>query len=93
MAKGRGTIPSDVQRLLRERLEDHAAKAWKGRCARIEVSFRGKFAVVDAYLLEEETGAVEEVPTHLCRLEYVGRPDLWGFAFYKYSEESYERSL
>ncbi len=90
--KGRGTIPEDLQKSLRERLEAHASKAWKGRYDRLEVSFRGRFAWVDAYLLDEETGEGEEVATHLCRLEYVGRPDRWGFAFYKYSEERYERS-
>lgn len=30
---------------------------------------------------------------HLCRLEYLGRADEWGFAFYKYSDEKYERSV
>jgi hypothetical protein len=94
MAKGRaaGIIPEVVQGQLRKRLAIHAAQTWKERCARVEVSFRGRFAVVDAYLRDEETGKEEEVSTHLCRLEYVGRPDLWGFAFYKYSEERYERS-
>ncbi len=56
------------------------------------MSSRGKFAFVDAYVLDEETGKREVVPVHLCRLEYVGDPNLWGFAFYKYSEERYERS-
>lgn len=93
MAKGRGSIPPAVQAALKERLAAHAAKKWKKTCARVEVSFRGKFAQVDVYPYDEETGKAEEVPTHLCRLEYMGLPDLWGFAFYKYSEERYERSF
>ena len=92
MPRAKGGIPEGLQRTLRERLAAHAAKAWKGRCARVEVTFRGRFAVVDAYVIDEETGKPEEVPTHLCRLEYGGDPDQWGFAFYKYSDERYERS-
>lgn len=91
MAKG--TVPPTVQAELTKRLAAHAAKKWKETCARVEVRFRGRFAQVDIYRYDEATRKVEEMPTHLCRLEYEGHPDRWGFAFYKYSEERYERSF
>lgn len=93
MPPAKGGIPERVQKALKERLAAHAAKRWKETCARVEVIFRGRFAMVDAYVLDGETGQPEKVPTHLCRLEYVGDPDRWGFAFYKYSDERYERSF
>ena len=93
MRRSREGIPQALQRELTERLRKHATCRWKERCARVEVRIRGRFALVDAYLYDEEAeGKEEAVPTHLCRLEYAGRPDLWGFAFYKYSTERYERS-
>jgi hypothetical protein len=93
MGKPKNGIPPGLQGELTARLRVHAARAWKETCARVEVRFRGRFAQVDAYLYDEEDDGREETePTHLCRLEYVGRPDRWGFAFYKYSTERYERS-
>jgi hypothetical protein len=89
-----GGIPPKLRQELTERLQFHARKQWKERCARVEVRFRGRYAQVDAYCYDEESpGKEESVPTHLCRLEYAGRPDVWGFAFYKYSTERYERSF
>ncbi|MGC2034986.1 MAG: hypothetical protein WA761_06035 [Thermoplasmata archaeon] len=59
----------------------------------MEVRFRGRYAQVDTYEYDEESpGKEENVGTHLCRLEYGGRPDVWGFAFSKYSTERYERA-
>jgi len=86
-------IPPQLQRELTERLQAHARTHWKERCARVTVRFRGRYAHVDAYCyIEEAPGNEERVPTHLCRLEYAGRPDVWGFAFYRYSTELYKRS-
>jgi hypothetical protein len=93
MARTSEGIPPQLQRKLTERLQAHARTRWKERCARVAVRFRGRYAQVDAYCYDpEDPGKEESLPTHLCRLEYVGRPDLWGFAFYKYSTERYERS-
>jgi hypothetical protein len=66
------------------------------------VRFRGAFAYIDAirastwHALGEAPGTGDETTgtaTHLCRLGYVGRPDRWAFAFYKYSDEKYEPSF
>jgi hypothetical protein len=101
-AAARPGIPPVVQADLIERLERHAAEQWAGRCRAVEVRFRGAFAYVDAISAEtsdrwggsrghgEET---EDSTTHLCRLGYIGRADLWAFAFYKYSDAKYEPSF
>jgi hypothetical protein len=67
----------------------------------VVVRFHGAFAYVDAFPLEpqfmfgvtpEERAQIEATPTHLCRLGYLGRADVWVFAFFKYSDEKYEPS-
>lgn len=74
---------------------------WKDRYREVVVRFRGAFAYVDAFPLHrqfmpgtspEERARIEAMPTHLCRLGYLGRPDQWAFAFYKYSDNKYEPS-
>lgn len=86
-------IPPKLRRELTERFQTHAQKRWRERCARVAVRFHGRYAHVGAYCYDEEPpGKVESLPTHLCQLEYVGRPDMWGFASYKYSTERYKRS-
>ena len=93
MTRSREGIPQALPRELTERFRKHAARRWKERCARVEVRIRGRFAQVDAYLDDEGAkGKEEAVPTHLCRLEYAGRPDLWRFTFDEYGTERYERS-
>lgn len=95
-------IPLNVQEALRRRLRQHAENAWKHRCREVVVRFRGAFAYVDAFPLHnqvmpgttpEERARIEATPTHLCRLGYLGRADLWAFAFFKYSDEKYEPSF
>lgn len=41
----------------------------------------------------EERTQIEGTPIHLCRLGYLGSPDRWEFAFFKYSDEKYKPSL
>ena len=96
------TIPQGAQASLRAQLERHAHAHWKDRCRGIVVRFRGAFAYVDAFPLDrqsmpgttpEERAQIEATPTHLCRLGYLGNPDRWEFAFFKYSDETYEPSF
>lgn len=98
----RRTIPQAAQAALRARLERHVQAHWKDRCRQVVVRFRGTFAYVDAFPLHhqlmpgttpEEQAQIEAAPTHLCRLGYLGRADLWAFAFFKYSDEKYEPSF
>lgn len=97
-----GPIPRHVQEALRSRLENHARTKWKGRCRGIVVRFRGAFAYIDAFAVNdwyipgttpEEKARIDATPTHLCRLSYLGTPDVWEYAFYKYSDDKYEPSV
>ncbi len=97
-----GSIPEAAQDTLRPRLDKHVRAHWKDRCREVVVRFRGAFAYVDAFPLRhqfmpgttpEERAQIEATPTHLCRLGYLGRADLWAFAFFKYSDEKYEPSF
>lgn len=96
------SISNAVQATLRARLEQHVRTHWSQRCRGIAVRFRGAFAYVDAFPLQhqfmpgttpEERARIEATPTHLCRLGYRGSPDRWAFAFFKYSDETYEPSF
>ena len=98
----RPSIPHAAQVALRVRLERHVRMHWKDRCREVVVRFRGTFAYVDAFPLHhqfmpgttpEKQAQIEATPTHLCRLGYLGRADLWAFAFFKYSDEKYEPSF
>jgi len=98
----RGSIPQAAQAALRARLERHVRTHWKDRCREVVVRFRGAFAYVDAFPFHrqfmpgttpEEQAQIEATPTHLCRLGYLGSPDRWEFAFFKYSDEKYEPSF
>jgi hypothetical protein len=96
------TIPQSAQDALRGWLERHIRTHWKDRCREIVVRFRGAFAYIDAFPLQQqfmpgttpkERARIEATPTRLCRLGYLGRADLWAFAFFKYSDEKYEPSF
>lgn len=98
----KGAIPEAAKEALGARLERHARSHWKDRCREVVVRFRGVFAYVDAFPVHrqfmsgttpEAQALIEATPTHLCRLGYLGRADLWVFAFFKYSDEKYEPSF
>jgi hypothetical protein len=91
-------LKESVRRSLIYRLKEHAAKKWKKECREVLVKFRGPHAYIDALPVrvegrtEEEQESLRATPVHLCRLTYLSRSDVWGFAFYKYSDSKYERS-
>jgi hypothetical protein len=96
------SIPNALQAALRARLERHVRAHWKDRCREVVVRFRGAFAYIDAFPLQqqfmlgttpEERARIEATPTHLCSLGYLGRADLWSFAFFKYGDEKHEPSF
>ena len=98
-----GKIPECAQAALRQRLALHAATPqYAGRCREVVVRFRGLYAYVDAFPVKddippdasaEEIERIKATPIRLFRLGYVGDPNRWAFAFFKYSTESYEPSL
>lgn len=97
-----GRIPEHVRAALRARLEQHARIEWTERCRLVVVRFRGTYAYVDVFPIEDsrwsavtpdEDGQIDSTPIRMCRLGYLGSVDRWAFAFYKYSDESYEPSI
>jgi hypothetical protein len=82
---GKG-IPDAVQVRTERRILDYANQHCAGKFTRIDVSFRGAFCYIDAYV---EPGT----PLHLCRIRYCGSEDRWAFAFYSYAHEKYEPSF
>jgi hypothetical protein len=97
--------PPAVQERTRKRILAHAEAHYSGSFTRIEVSFRGKFCYIDAFVkpgapsdehladmgetLDEYQERLRATPLHLCRLRYFDE-DKWSVAFYTYSHEKYE---
>lgn len=84
--KVRGPIPDKVRKALKERLEQHIATNWDHTLVRLILRYRAAYAYVD---VQDPT---QNFPIHLCRLGYLGELEKWEFAFYKYSDEVYEKS-
>jgi len=98
----RRSIPEGVRADLVTRLERHASRKWKRQCREVVVRFRGGFAYIDAFPVKDyyppgttkaQKAEIDAIPVHLCRLGYLGHPKEWGFAFYKYSDETYEIAI
>jgi hypothetical protein len=84
--KPQSPIPKPARSALKDRLERHIAEKWNHTLVTLILRFHGAFAYID---VQDPT---EKFPLHLCRLDYLGDSDRWGFAFYKYSDEVYEKS-
>jgi len=101
-------IPPGAQERTRERILAHAVAHYSGAFTRLNVSFRGKFCYIDAYMelgtpsdeqlslleetLEEYQARLRDAPVHLCRLRYFVE-DEWSVAFYTYSSEKHEPTV
>jgi hypothetical protein len=102
-------IPEYKHEVIRDRIVKYAEENYSGKFERIDVRFRGKHCYIDAYIEPDDPGAdpvpftgesrdeymerLRSIPTHLCRLLYVGDDEAWGLAFYTYSNEKYEVSM
>jgi hypothetical protein len=101
---GKAKIPPAVQAQTENRILRYANQHHAGMFTRIDVRFRAAFCYIDAYedpgdppeeppdgeTREQWVERVRNIPTHLCRLRYLGHPDLWGFDFYTYAHQKYE---
>jgi hypothetical protein len=102
------TIPRAVQQRTQRRILDYASESFAGRFTRIDVKFRGGFCYIDAYTEpqvpaglkpppgethEQWIESLRELPTHLCRIRYLGNEHRWAFAWYTYAHEKYESSF
>lgn len=102
-------IPPTVQTRIAQRLNAYAEQHFSGRYTRLEIRFRGQFCYIDAYqepnipndwppkewgeTREEMLTRLRATPIHLCRLQYFGDENAWGYAFYTYSNERYELAM
>jgi hypothetical protein len=66
-------------------LDHHASLVWPG-LEEVTVRWRGGYGYVTAYISEDEA-----VP--ICRLEYLGLDDIWGFALHDPATDTYADSL
>jgi hypothetical protein len=104
---GKG-IPPAVQARTERRIQEYVDKHYSGKFTRIEVRFRGLQCYMDAYTepdlpqgMDPPPGETHEqwmerlrnLPTHLCRIGYLGNEDRRSFAYYTYAHEKYERSV
>ncbi|MBU1660087.1 MAG: hypothetical protein KKD28_01285 [Chloroflexi bacterium] len=76
------TIPNEVRTEVERIVVEFNSKNLAKRGAGYSVRFRGNYTYVD----RGEYGS----PSPICRLTYNGAMDNWGFAIYKYSNESYD---
>jgi hypothetical protein len=102
-------IPATVQASTRKRIEEHAAKNFAGRYARLDIRFRGRFCYVDAFkepdvkhdappswfegTAEQWWQQMRDTPLHLIRLTYTGDVEKWELAFFTYSNEKYSECV
>jgi len=66
-------------------LDHHASLVWPG-LEEVTVRWRGGYGYLTAYISEDEG-----VP--ICRLEYLGLDDTWGFALYDPATDTYTDTL
>jgi hypothetical protein len=76
--------PESTKSSVRQRLAARARERWPV-LAQVNVRFRGAFAYIEARLADDTIQP-------LCRLRYIGRANLWGFAIWLASSNSYQDS-
>lgn len=82
-------VPEGVRENLEERLHRHLTRHWKGRWV-AQVKYKGRYVYLSA---RPTRGGDSSDEFQLCRLEWRGSPEAWGFAFFKYSDGRYEPSV
>ncbi len=100
-------IPPALQEEVRARVLKYANKHYRGKFTRIDVRFKGALCYIDAYREPSEPSRAllklrhetrkeylefqRNLPTHLCRLRYLGPfRNVWSLAFYTSSHDRYE---
>ena len=81
-------VPDLVVQQVTERLRGIAQTEWGDVCRELIFRVRGRSLYIDAHRVGEEGE-----PTHLCRLDWLGRADEWSFWFYRYTRLKYERNV
>ncbi|HUZ79933.1 MAG TPA: hypothetical protein VMV28_04890 [Thermoplasmata archaeon] len=81
-------VPDLVVQQVAERLRQIAREQYGDVCRELVFRVRGHSLYIDAHRVGEEGE-----PTHLCRLDWLGRSDEWSFWFYRYTRRKYERNI
>ncbi|MHB8351672.1 MAG: hypothetical protein ACYDFT_03135 [Thermoplasmata archaeon] len=86
------SIPPSVIPQVIKRLTKHAREKYADTCREVRIEAKGPYLYVDA-VRSGEAGQ-DDRPVHLCRLEFIWMGEFrWGFWFYSYAHERYERSV
>jgi hypothetical protein len=85
---GGDRVPAAVVEQVANWLEVVVDRLYRDVCRQLIARVRGRSLYLDAPRVGE--GAE---PTRLCRLDWLGRPNAWGFAFYRYTRMRCERNV
>lgn len=89
MSRARGErVPAAVVEQVANWLEVVIDRLYTDVCRELIVRPRGRSLYLDTHRVGEEGE-----PIHLCRLDWLGRPNEWGFWFYRYTRMRYERNV
>ena len=83
-------VPSKRVKETTEGTVDHHASLTHPELQEITIRWRGSFGYVDAWAGEGDDND-ERIP--LCRIEYLGDDDDWGFAIYDPATEGYADAI
>ncbi len=84
-----GRLPALVVQQTSERLRDIAQRVYPDVCRELILRVRGRSLDIDV----RRVGGEDDPPTKMCRLDWLGRGNEWGFAFTRYSQMRYERNV
>lgn len=89
--RARSIPPSVIPKVI-ARLEKHAREKYADTCREVRVGAKGPYLYVDAMRIGKS--GEEDWLVRLCRLEFIWMGEFrWGFWFYSYAQERYERSV
>ena len=84
----RPSIPAPVVHQVSDRLQRIAREEYGDVCRELIIRPRGRSLYIDVHRAGEDGE-----PTHMCRLDWLGRSDEWGFWFYRHTRRRYERNV
>lgn len=101
------SIPEALQKSTAERIRVYAQKHFAGKYTELDIRFDGQLCYVDCYEEpklppgrnawiddpEQYLARLRCTPIQLCRLQYLGNANRWGFEIFSYSSEQYEPNV
>jgi hypothetical protein len=77
--------PKRLKDLIEGTVDHHASQAWPA-LEEVTIRWRGSYGYLTGWT-EDHDGTDEQIP--LCRIEYLGHDEHWGFAIYDPATETY----